>query len=974
MRGATRPSDIPTLDGVGNSLGWRGSSLRRLLAAAVAGGVLLVPSQVPAWSVVTSSGAPAAPDTSQTLYQVRDGDAAYVPPTNGYSDGGVGSYCLLTQDAAKASATQVIAPDGVHYPLTSVFVGTKVSAAQACIGPNKTLFVDAGTYDSDLHYAALSPANFSLVGVATSGGRPAATLVRTYSTGGPTVVDRYLFYQPDVHIENVILDGAGKDMRDNKDYGWYAVVVGTGAVGFVAQDVIIQNVGNSNSIGWFGTNRNSALQVLYEQTGTRHFVNLTVKDIKTTNYGAGVIFTNQTNKTYFYNLVMDGSLAAANTWGPRVEHASLSIMPDLTRNSAVFAGPNTSIKASNGADFIQVQDYRYDLIGVPAAYRYVEYSTHNGNTNTGAYRVYKTPPAATASTAILDRTDGYWLVRESEAVGATAQIDAIRAVRTHLLGLASPALPASRVPAANIKIAPPAAGALVSFSVADFGTGTPVTLVAVPDAAAPATGSTLVPVAADFTASLGTTANAANVALYNVDFASRASLTLTEVLSGIAAGSIAPTDPRDGSYPPGLNYADYATPKPAAVTAGATIAVDALRNCRFVTLAVGEPATVQALHFDLSATALYVAGTGQATATAPAWYTAATPPASGSSTGADDPSVAYFSADPTIATVDKTTGVITGVGPGTVTIYAKALDSQNQGEVEKPYAAGTITVRAWLPGLTLTKEVQPLGHPPVLGDSVTYAFTVTNSGNVPLTQVGVTDATLGTVTCAATALAPLESTTCSAAAHVIAQADVDAGRVLNQAKATAVTTVANPTSDKPDQLSAEASATLDIPQHPAIDLVKSVTAPPRVTAGDSLTYAFTVTNTGDVTLTGVGVTDPLVGQVSCPETTLAPGQSTTCSAAPYVVTPADANAQQVVNTATAVGTPPVTQAAESPAPVSDTDSVTVPVQRDAAPVVDVLPTTGGSADAGFLGLSALATVAGALVVAVGLRRRTPSSD
>ena len=65
-----------------------------------------------------------------------------------------------------------------------------------------------------------------------------------------------------------------------------------------------------------------------------------------------------------------------------------------------------------------------------------------------------------------------------------------------------------------------------------------------------------------------------------------------------------------------------------------------------------------------------------------------------------------------------------------------------------------------------------------------------------------------------------------------------------------------------------------------------------------------VTNTGNVTLTAVGVTDPLPGlsAVTCPVATLAPAASTTCTAT-YTVTQADLDAGSIVNTATAIGHP-----------------------------------------------------------------------
>ncbi len=67
---------------------------------------------------------------------------------------------------------------------------------------------------------------------------------------------------------------------------------------------------------------------------------------------------------------------------------------------------------------------------------------------------------------------------------------------------------------------------------------------------------------------------------------------------------------------------------------------------------------------------------------------------------------------------------------------------------------------------------------------------------------------------------------------------------------------------------------------PAIALAKAgtlnmtVVAPTdRADVGDKITYAFTVTNTGNVTLTNVTVTDPKVTVVGGPIASLAPGAS-----------------------------------------------------------------------------------------------------
>jgi uncharacterized repeat protein (TIGR01451 family) len=64
-----------------------------------------------------------------------------------------------------------------------------------------------------------------------------------------------------------------------------------------------------------------------------------------------------------------------------------------------------------------------------------------------------------------------------------------------------------------------------------------------------------------------------------------------------------------------------------------------------------------------------------------------------------------------------------------------------------------------------------------------------------------------------------------------------------------------------------------------------------------------VTNTGTTTLTGIGVSDNLVASVSCPDPSLAPGASETCTGS-YTVTQADVDNGSVTNTATANGTAP----------------------------------------------------------------------
>ena len=92
---------------------------------------------------------------------------------------------------------------------------------------------------------------------------------------------------------------------------------------------------------------------------------------------------------------------------------------------------------------------------------------------------------------------------------------------------------------------------------------------------------------------------------------------------------------------------------------------------------------------------------------------------------------------------------------------------------------------------------------------------------------------------------------------------------------------------------------------PALAIKKSASPGSFDAVGTTIHYSFLVTNTGNVTLTGVKINDLLPGlsAVACPSATLNPGNAITCTAS-YVTTAADLRARSVSNTATVTGDPP----------------------------------------------------------------------
>jgi uncharacterized repeat protein (TIGR01451 family) len=223
------------------------------------------------------------------------------------------------------------------------------------------------------------------------------------------------------------------------------------------------------------------------------------------------------------------------------------------------------------------------------------------------------------------------------------------------------------------------------------------------------------------------------------------------------------------------------------------------------------------------------------------------------------------------------------------------------------------------PSVSLDKQAgTPSGNE--AGDTIDYSFVVTNTGNVTLDPIAVDDPTVGAVDCPVTVLAPGETTTCTAT-YTLTQADVDAGHVAN----TATVSGTPPTGA---DVTAVDNTDTPITAGPAILLDKVATGPTGNQAGDTITFDFAVTNTGNVTLDPVTVDDPMLGGVTCPTGALAPGDTVTCTAVTYTLTQADVDAGAVDNTATATGTPP------TGADVTDDDSTHTVIAADPSITID----------------------------------------
>ena len=146
------------------------------------------------------------------------------------------------------------------------------------------------------------------------------------------------------------------------------------------------------------------------------------------------------------------------------------------------------------------------------------------------------------------------------------------------------------------------------------------------------------------------------------------------------------------------------------------------------------------------------------------------------------------------------------------------------------------------------------------GDIASYTIVVTNTGNVTLTNVVVTDPLTGNVYNVGTLLPGVASAALSET-YTLTQADLNSNGTVeaNSFFSGSIENTATATSRQTGP--ASASAVAPLVYNPAIDVAKSVTSitggvgGQADSAGDTINYAISIANTGNISLTGVTVTD-----------------------------------------------------------------------------------------------------------------------
>ncbi len=185
-----------------------------------------------------------------------------------------------------------------------------------------------------------------------------------------------------------------------------------------------------------------------------------------------------------------------------------------------------------------------------------------------------------------------------------------------------------------------------------------------------------------------------------------------------------------------------------------------------------------------------------------------------------------------------------------------------------------------------------------VGQSVGYSALVTNTGNAAVTNLTVIDAlSKGSlpITCAATSLAPNATTTCIGSPYTATQADVDKGKVVDTATATANAGATTVNSGP----SAPAETVINAPSGLSVQLTGRVNG--GATVGDIVRWNVVVTNSGLTTVHDLSLSTPTGVAGTCPQTALAPSASVTCSLPAHTVTETESNTGQVTASLVAAG-------------------------------------------------------------------------
>jgi plastocyanin len=141
-----------------------------------------------------------------------------------------------------------------------------------------------------------------------------------------------------------------------------------------------------------------------------------------------------------------------------------------------------------------------------------------------------------------------------------------------------------------------------------------------------------------------------------------------------------------------------------------------------------------------------------------------------------------------------------------------------------------------------------------VGDTITYTYTITNTDNVTINDITLDDNPLGPINLGGQTSLNAGATITATATYTVADTDLP-GPLVNTATVSGIDPDGNPITDEVSlsiPLTSSASA--------ALQLTKTADKT-SASFGDTITYTYTITNTGNTTVSNVTLVDNKLGQI-----------------------------------------------------------------------------------------------------------------
>ncbi len=305
---------------------------------------------------------------------------------------------------------------------------------------------------------------------------------------------------------------------------------------------------------------------------------------------------------------------------------------------------------------------------------------------------------------------------------------------------------------------------------------------------------------------------------------------------------------------------------------------------------------------------------------------------------------ALYQASYTLTQADVDAGIVSNQAtingtPPSGPVVSDLTDSTNPGDDTGGDSDITRTSLSAAPALEVIKtSVLNLGGNGIAdaGDTITYAFSVSNTGNVTLSNIAISDPSVTVNGGPVLTLAPGASDNSTfSAIYTLTQVDIDNGSVSNTATGTASIPGGGTISDVSDSGNAGDDTggnsdvtTTALPQMPSMSAVKTATNINFTNVGDVVDYSYTITNTGNVTISSpLSVSDNRIASanINCPALPvggLAPGASHICTSQ-YTITQADLDVGSVTNVATISDGTTITDPVDETIPANTLPALTV---------------------------------------------------